>query len=212
MDHSVKEENFLAEMAKWFVQTIKRPTKAATTNKYFGLASLLINVLLVSTAAHMMINRIFSVLHMINSDVPTGISLFVRIFIAMIVFFGVQIAAGFGMYRQIIKDSTNIYKFMNRIATFSNLMIIVGLVFNLFVVMIGGISSMQNGGFRLAIYVLVGLLSIIWVTSYSMAFSFANIKDKFDRIQTVLVTVVANHAVLALTGYICFKIIQGMAK
>jgi Predicted membrane protein len=95
---------------QWFKNTIKHPSEVEQDNQYFGLVSFLINALLIAYSFYILGNKILTMVitGMQDSmgilgyeestpkmDIPTGISLYLKLFFVVLAYFLIFILIGF---------------------------------------------------------------------------------------------------------------------
>lgn len=206
----------------WYKNSITKPSNVNYDNKYFGLVSLLINVLLVAYSFYILGNRVLttvldgvsqasSMFGSSNSDqvsVPSGMSLYFKLFLVVLAYFAVFLIVGFVCKKYLLNKNTDFFNYSNQLASFSNSMIILEIIMVLVLLAtvptsVETFSSFSSWGSLKFLVVLLVLMSNIWSVSYIASIVIDKGQMQLDKIYVGVVTLIVNSVVL----YFVFKMI-----
>jgi hypothetical protein len=203
------QPTLIKSFSNWFQQSIKKPMTANTNQKYFGFVSIGINMVLFTLFLFLIVKQLFQALSFLNPQIPVGVNLFSRIFLIVLFYTGVQLGCGYGIHHVFIRTKLSFFQFVNKFASYTNLMLIIAPILDV-MLMMGGLSSLKYATFRILLWILLVLWNIIWQTGYTMMFATGDIKKKFDRIHVVLISIVANSVAIGIAGKIFYTIVKGL--
>ncbi|MQS89671.1 zinc ribbon domain-containing protein [Companilactobacillus mishanensis] len=211
----------------WYKNSLIHPSEVSNENNFFGLISLLLNSLLVALALYVTGSRIFgaalealsevqdyvessgsSASSTIQKMVPSGIMLYLKLLLLVLVFNAVYLLIGFLTKRYFINDKSGAFSYFNQIASYSNSMLILDVL--LIVLMFAltpknlenFISAEQNQSytFMTVLILMLAFITIIWTVSFLASIIVTDVKMRIDRIYVAIIAFIVVTIILALIG------------
>lgn len=210
----------------WYKKSISKPSEVDYSNKFFGLASIIISALIGTFAFYAILNKLFSTAKtavnaaseyaassLSNSLIPTGFKLYFQLFLMVLAYYAVLILVGFVCKKYLINRSTNLFDYMNQLGGYGNSMIIFQLLLVIFLLMIipsdlNSVSALSAasisalGSFKFLV-ILMMIISSIGIVSYVGSIIIVKGSTNLDKIYVGIITLVLSSAVL----YFVFQII-----
>ncbi|MQS76230.1 zinc ribbon domain-containing protein [Companilactobacillus halodurans] len=211
----------------WYKDSIINPSKVNYENKYYGLVSLLLNVILVSFAIYIIGNRILSFVfesletafNYLGSDnststsIPTGMFLYSRLFFIVLVYFAIFLLVGFLCKKYLVSQKTDFFNYSNQLASFSNVMIILELILSLYLLVsvpkdFSGVTGASILGILKFVAVIIVLMSSVWMVAYISSIVSDYGKMRLDKIYVAVITTILCNIVLYFVFKMVFASIQ----
>lgn len=213
-----KIKNHSLNYFSWYKNAIMNPSIVDDSNKYNGLITLLLNVILVAYSFYIVFNRVFLAVKTganqtmeyfgssMKLDIPTGFSLFMRLFLIVLAYYGVFLLIGFFCKKMMINKDEDIFKYSNQLGSFSSSLIALQLLMAVFLLVsipkdLTAVSSFSVLDSFEFVIVLVAILSAIWSVAYIASMILDEGKARFDKIYVAVITLLLNNVML----YFLFK-------
>lgn len=187
----------------WYKKSISKPSVVDNNNKYFGIVSIVISILLASFAFYSIASKVFagaeSVINeasryysnLSNVGVPTGFKLYFQLFLMVVVYYAVFILIGFLCKKNLIDKDITIFDYTNQLGSYGNSIMIVQLLLVLFL-LVTGMSSFM------ALIVFMMILSSISAVAYIGSMIVTKSKAKLDKIYVAMITLFASNVVVSI--------------
>lgn len=187
----------------WYKKSISKPSEVDNSNKYFGVVSIVISVLLASFAFYSIIGKVFAGAesainevsryypNLSNAGVPTGFKLYFQLFLMVLVYYAVFILIGFVCKKYMIDKDTTIFNYTNQLGSYGNSIMIVQLLLVLFLL----VSSTSS---FILLIVFMMILSSISAVAYIGSIVVTKAQAKLDKIYVAIITLFASNAVVSI--------------
>jgi len=194
---------------KWFKESIISPSKVNYDNKYFGLVSLFINVILIGYALYVFVHQMMmSTMGLIGrlysggEFLLLGANLYTKLLFLPISYFAVFLLMGFACKKYLIDSKTDLFDYANQLAGFSNSIIILELILSLFLQFIvpSSFSAMTayrsyESSFTFLMIFLI-LIATIWLVAYILSIVVNVNQMKWDKVYVAAGTLILNNIIL----------------
>lgn len=202
-----------ANMWQWFVNSWKHPFETQTAERWYGWVTLLVENVLLILGLYICVNK-YAQNQFGNSDMGEAAqnlvsnfstSLLFELFLYLVLIAAAMIAAGYYAHKFVYGQTENIFDFINRIVSCSNLSAILYVVS--FVCLIIGSEDMLKLGLPLAgIAMVIFSLSVYTVVTGDSA---PTVQDKFYGL---LIVVVIQFLVMFILGKIFGDAVYGQVQ
>lgn len=191
----------------WYEKSILKPSQVDSNNKYFGLISIAISIVLAMFVFYSVVNKVFagaaSAINEVsryytnstaNVDVPTGFKLYFQLLLMVLVYYAVFILIGYVCKKYLIDQDTNIFDYTNQLSSYGNSLMIVQ--FLLLVFLLIAIPS-GMGSFKFLIFFMM-ILSSISAVAYIGSIIVVKAQINMDKIYVAVITLLASNIVVAV--------------
>ncbi|WP_125589094.1 zinc ribbon domain-containing protein [Companilactobacillus jidongensis] len=205
---------------EWFTKSLKNPSIVKNGNKYFGLVTLLLNSILVAYIFHILGNKILvafveqanELMNTFNRDsssisaIPTGLSLYLRLLMIVLIYNVIFSLVGFLSKKYLIGDNISLSGYLNQLGSYSNGMLVVDIIsiIILWITLPTDFSMIESHyGFIYVFIFAISLLSLIWSIAFIGSILISDGKSKMDKIYVAVLAEI-------IVGIVLFIVLKGV--